>query len=348
MRTFETPPPFESPGRCRCPARVGGAAATLLSLLATFSLVLATPTPSRAEDGPVTLRWTWTPGAQHRYRVTARQTSRHDLGEQPFETHQTVTLTYALTVQERDAEGRARITCRYERVALDLEQMGLGRVVWDSELAADQKRRDEPAIRPFAELVKRSFQLQIAPDGRVPEGSIEGFQKIRDAVLGPIRDQPLVVQSYEPAFSDAAIRATFERAFQVAPPKPVSPGASWSRDIEQPVPFLGALRFTSTLRLAAIEKGQARIEIVGKLAAVKASAPTAKPDARPLAVELESGSVRGEARFDVAAGWLSWSEVYAEMTLRTRIPEPHAPDRGPGARSVRSRIHQTLTVERLP
>ncbi|MHC4393976.1 MAG: DUF6263 family protein [Planctomycetota bacterium] len=329
----------------------------LLCGAAFVAALLFVPQAALAQDAgpPFELRWKLAPGDELRYRVVSDQTARQHVMEKVFDTAQKETIEYQLTAQERTPDGNLRLTCRYDRVALALNQLILGEMAWDSAKPEDAKDRELPNVRPYAALLGRSFLMTLRPDGSIPKGGIKGYDEIRDAVLEPVADQPFANSAIAPAFSDEAIRSSFERVFRLGPGEAVQPGATWKHAFTQPVALMGELRYQVDYQLVALEgEPGRRIAHVTYTVSITAPEPNGSAEAEPataseaMRVVLTEGGGQGEARFAIDQGRLLQSRTEVFMDVSTAMVDSLGPSGGPGERAVRSEVRQTITLDWLP
>lgn len=321
------------------------------ALALVFLIVLA----GSAARG-VELRWKLGSGETVRYRLTTDQRARSTVsppgapatnGEEPVETRQRQAIVWRMTVLEVDSRGLARIACRYESIAVDMEQMMLGRIAWDSTRREDAARSDDPVIRPFATLVGLEFQFGLGARGEVVD--VRGFEKVRDAMLRGLDDNPFARAALTSGFGEDATRAALERAFAFVPEKPVEPGATWSTQSDQSIPLLGTLRYATTWRLAGLDGGAATIEgrtALSAIAAEPANGPGG-PLAEPLDIEWKGGEASSTIQFSIETGRVLKSETRARMALRSKVKPPVAPADGPSAVAADVAVEQTSVVELL-
>ena len=96
----------------------------------------------------------------------------------------------------------------------------------------------------------------------------------------------------------------------------------------------------------------AAIAVETTLSAAETGVGAERPEPRTpedgIAVTFGGGAGSGQALFLVEEGALLSCTLETTMKLEARIREPLAPPEGPGARNVRSEVHQRLSVERLP
>jgi hypothetical protein len=316
---------------------------------------IAAAAPARAAD--FALRWRLEKGEVLRYRMVAEQKTTHGAQNgEPVETSQRTRIVWRLAVREIDRAGNARIDCRYEEVAVDLDQLVLGHIAWDSTKKEDLASGDDPAVRPFAELVGQQFSFSLAPDGTVRE--VAGFDRIVKAMLSGLEDNPIAVAALSSGYGEDAVRAALERSFAVVPAASAVPeNARWRRESEQSVPVLGTIRYETDFAIEGVKRpegggpGLFRIGANVRLSAVPPAAPgeegAAQGFERWLGVVFEGGS--GSAAISFAErGYLEKSETRLEMKLRTSAKPPVAPAEGPGAAAIEAVVRETVTVERLP
>jgi hypothetical protein len=343
--------PAGSRGSGSAPRRRGVLALLPIALaLALASLGEVGPT-ARAEGGDaVALAWRLEKGAALRYRYASTQeTVRREPGgpeSATITTRQDEVIEYRLVALETDAaSGAATVLCRYDRVAVDLEQLMIGRLRWDSRRREDLARGDEPLVRPYARLVGREFGFKLAPSGEVSD--LRGHDKVRAAVLEGLEDSPFAKLALGGVFGDEAVRGALERAFAVVPTAPAAPGARWTRAFEQPVPLLGTLAYEVDHELVEVRDGVARIRFAARIRRARPADPAEDPLAARLEVNLEGAEGAGEARFSVAGGRLERSEARFAMTVSSRLLPPVAPREGAGATEAASRVVQSVVVERI-
>jgi len=154
--------------------RMSISAHTSRLFLLLFALAVAAVASHAARAaGEVTLAWKLEKGATLRYTLDSDQEATQRLaGSDPegFKTTQRELIEYRLSVLDVDpVSGTARVLCRYERVQIDLNQMMLGMVKWDSRDRDDVARADEPAVKPFARLVGQEFSFLLSPSGDVAD-----------------------------------------------------------------------------------------------------------------------------------------------------------------------------------
>jgi len=322
----------------------------LAALCAAALAPVADPREARAaDDAPLALEWRMAKGASLRYRYTSAQTTeqRQDgPSAETVTTSQREEIEYRLTAIEEDPRtGGARVICRYDQVAIDLEQLMLGRVRWDSRKKEDLARGEEPAVRPYAKLVGQEFGFLLGRGGHVSE--MRGHDRVRAALLQGLEDSPFAKLALGGAFGDEAVRSALERAFAVVPTTTARKGDRFTSRREQPVPILGTLAYDTESVVAGVKDGIAEVTFTTRIS--RARPPVAAEDALAAKVDAEliSGVGEGRALFSTRDARLERSEATVRMTVATRLLPPAAPKEGAGAVAVRSDVTQRITVERI-
>jgi hypothetical protein len=321
--------------------------------LALVALTLLASTVLAADPPAPPLSWRLEKGAVLRYRYTTDQTTRHRQPNAPpetdaIETHQVERVEYRLTVLENDlATGTARVLCRYDQVAIELDTMALGKSAWDSKKEEDRARADDPAVRPFAHLLGQEFSFVLGADGAVSD--VRGLDAVRRAVMAGLEDSAYARTALGGVFSDEAVRGELERGFRCLPPRGAAPGATWRPPpFEQPIPLLGTLVYDVDSKLESLDGGTATTSFKVRLSKGAPPAPAAgDPIAQTIAVDLREGSGEGRAVFSATRGALERSEATFAMKLATRLLEPVAPKSGPKAVEALSEVAEKVTVERI-
>lgn len=309
--------------------------------------------PARAQETPPpALRWRFDrsePALLYRYaskQATELAFADAPAGSPPARSRLDTRIDYRLTVQEVDpVTGVARISCRYDTVAVDGEQALLGKFAFDSA-KEDARQVDDPRMKPYAALTGQEFVFLLAPDGRVPE--VRGLDKVRQAMLLGSEDNPVAVHDVQTNFGDAAVRALLERSFHVLPDDPAAPaGAKWTRVVEAPVALLGGVRYETAFKLGERHvAGIATIAFETKLAKGEAPPDRSAPQHGLVELTLVGGGGSGEVEFDAAAGRIARSSQKVEMEVKARLEMPEG--REPAHATSRVRMESTLELQTPP
>jgi hypothetical protein len=320
-----------------------------MTRLACFVAVLLTTACAGAEEAPG-LAWKLEKGSVLRYRHTSDQVAIHTGAgsSEPASTKQKTSIDYRLSVLDFDPATRlARVLCRYDAVSVELEQMVIGLVQWDSRKREDLSRADDPAVRPFAQLLGQSFSFLLSPAGEVSD--LRGHEKVREAVIAGLEDSPFARTAIGGSFSEDALRFELQRAFAFVPTSTAEAARpEWRRSFERKIVLLGTLSYDLRYRREPAAATGTAIAFTGELRQVAPPGAVDDPIAAQTTVTFEGGKVEGTAIFDPAHGRLERAQAVARMKVTTRVGNVAAPDEGPGAASASTDVTQTIAIERLP
>jgi hypothetical protein len=295
--------------------------------------ILAIFTPSAL--GQVPLRWQWSEGDRHDYRLDERM---HQTVSGPIQSE----LRWRREVGFSDrvlsnAEGLATIERVFGWVRVSLERDGEAPMVRDTR---DTARPANPEtafmLEPFAALAGRSIVFTVDGDGAV--ASVRGSPEAIDAMLSPFAGGAM--QGLLDAFGartdrESRLALQLEQALKLIPGRDSRVGDRWAIDIDHLNPLGVPLKSALNAELAAVEnaRGIARITINGRVEAGEATGI--------LPVRLDRGEVTGSLRFDTGRGVIERSE----MTMTT----DWSVDAGPltGDESIRQNLRQSAVLERV-
>lgn len=256
----------------------------------------------------VELRWKLEPGSVVVYRQAQETTSATPMGE-ITQSQSTVVRQEVLGV---GPDGEADIRVTHE--SLSFEQDGpMGRQSWDSESDEDPA---DPAMAMAASLVGRSFEMTMAPDGRILR--VAGMEDVLDEMLAGISDDPAVAAQargmMESMFGEEGLETMMQQSMQPLPHGSVAPGHEWDHTLSVRMPF-GTIssEYRYVLREVTTEGGRqvAKIDLTGTMGSLD-------PDpSNPMAgmMEMSGGEMSGEITFDIDRGLLLRSSVSTAMTM---------------------------------
>ncbi|RMG18991.1 MAG: hypothetical protein D6731_00540 [Planctomycetota bacterium] len=345
------------------------------SRLAAFLLAPLLAATAAAQTQPAgDLAWRLQAGDTFSYVFRWDFVQTESLGPQMVLRDVKLEVEYVLEqkVLEVDGEGRARIeaTVRALKAAVDPKMMGMPM----GKMSFDSAQEDAPNnfLRALREAVGKSFRFSLARDGAVTD--VSGGQAIRDAVTEVARRQTeelkkrlggggggmggmmgpdligTLAARISVAFDDQTLASTLNVVNHVLPPDGAAEeGASWTHEVAERLPQLGALRFVGKYTRGPGEGDAARIAFrpEGKVELEKAAPGGGdgfqeQAKAGLAAMEVTHTRIRGEAFF--AAGRLRSSKVEQRIDAVADIP-PDSPMAGmakPGEK-IAARFELTLT-----
>lgn len=287
----------------------------------TLLFLLLIPSAGQADDR-LDLHLTFKKGEVHRMRVTLEQTIDQTLDGAAQQTHQTIVLGYAFTIDDLDAQGVATISVRYDAASLHAKTME-GAVDYDSSHPSPQV----PAMAAgLAALVGQGYSLKVTGDGHVT--NVTGLDKMLAAVLtkmnippGPIRTA--AENGVRQQLNAENLKATLQGLFAPFPGHPIVTGETWARDAQITLGF--PLLIESGFRLKGRQDGIATIELLGKVS----TAPNAVIDLGPqmrMSYQLR-GDQHGTIQVDESTGWTRSAQSVQKLTGSATIETHGAPPR---------------------
>lgn len=266
-----------------------------MKALAAAALALA------LQADAVDLRWKLEKGQQLRYKTTHKSLAE---GGGVF-LEKEMAVTYLHSVTDVDAEGTATLRCAYEGIAA--WSKGLQEYRYDSE--KDKASPKDPGVRMLSRLVGQSFTVKMSPSGRVVE--VLGFDKILEAIVKDAPDEDAGRRALQQVFSNESTKSLMQQIYLPLPGKKVSPGDSWSNELALQMPgVMGEAKLATQSRLAAVDRGEARIDQEMKLELKEGS---------PLKLSRFKGKAQGV--FSLGRGRLASSKSEISVTLSSGARE---------------------------
>lgn len=261
-----------------------------------------------------TLRLNLEPGQQFNQRMAMSQTIDQMMNGITITMNQDLTLDYAYTITDRDAQGVAAIECTYQRIASKVSTQGMA-------VSYDSANTDTPVsaeFRPMAAMVGKSFTMRITPLGAVE--SIDGLSEILDAVVaemspeGPAREQMLA--NLKKQFGEDTMKGLIEQAMAIYPADPVAVGDTWKKtvDVRQMVP----MRLDNTWVLKEVTDDTATLEVTSLIGPV---GDDTKVDMMGMELDVRlEGAQSGTTTIDRTSGWVVSSTVNQNVDGEMTFP----------------------------
>ncbi|MDQ3624916.1 MAG: hypothetical protein M3463_20955 [Verrucomicrobiota bacterium] len=226
------------------------------------------------------------------------QTSTSKLGEQTMKETFEMTTEVSAAVRPPEGAGRKRLSFTYERVATDIEAMGL-------KMSFDSAKKDAPDPVGLGSEIGAIIgkEMSLAFDEKDQVVDSENLEEVaRVAAANPME---IIRQSM----------------LQTLPEKPVKPGDSWPVNLRQQVAegLEAAVKGTYTFRGMGERAGVPCTEL---LLNATFTADMAKPPtnaAAKMGIKLERGTMKGTVWFDPMLAAVRESDIHQEVTLSLKI-----------------------------
>ena len=311
----------------------------------TCAAVVVLPLVSAAGQG-TTLRYSWTPGQEDRYRVTQKvsATVTGIPGADTQTVEQTMTQTMVLRVMEVAGDGNATVRQTFEALRMEITTPA-GPAVFDSSA---KDRPSDPTMARVATMmtamIGESVNVTFRPNGDVVkvEGMGRVIEKMTAALPAGAEADP-VLQTIKASMSDDSMRRTVGQSFAVFPERPVTKGESWTSTFENTQPIVGTLTTTRTSTLSGVETtGGAAMARIAIATATKQAAE-APAGGIPMKITLGDANGTGEMTFDVSKGRLQSSTATADLPMKMAM-------NGPDGQAVNliNTVHSVITLELVP
>ena len=266
-----------------------------------LALLVVGPT-ARGGAAEATLRWKLKTGETLRYEFRQKNEIKvKAAGGQGSDNTTELTIDLTWKVKGVNQDGTAEVTLVVDRVRSEI-RLGPQTIKYDSK----DQAADDPGARPlkavYGAAVGVEYTLQIDARGRVVGAKVPA--KVTEALLG----SPFVATADGGSvLSEKGLMNLFAQLLPVLPEKAVDKGATWSTDLELPVPPM-RLSLSYKEDLAAIDDATARVD-----AAIHT---TIKPDPdAPFTVDVKKQSGNRSVTLDTKNGRVTTSTVTQSVEL---------------------------------
>jgi hypothetical protein len=291
-------------------------------LLAALLLTTGASVSGRAQT---TLRYQFTKGEKLHYVLEQKVTM--SVKELSAEFGNIFDVTW--TVQDVDAEGKAKMTHTFDRVRFKMGGGAIGKVEYDSQ---DGKQIEGPAGKALNPLFKAftGAQISLTMD---PQGKISNMV-VPESLLQVLRKAPGAGAGLGELFSEEGLKKSMDRSRPLLPKDPVAKGAVWEQKLEEKTRAgVTRVEITNTLE-SPVKRDGKELEKVSMKPKITIEAD---PDA-PVRYTVKSQDNTGAAYFDNAAGRL----VESNMTVKIETIAAF------GGREVSQKMEQTVTLKLVP
>jgi hypothetical protein len=304
-------------------------------------LITAVVGVAAAHGQPTRLQYKWVKGDETRYRLVQTTNSKvSGIPDQPEAAiDQVVTQVIKQTVESVAADGTVILRQTFESADMDMKAPGVPGFDGPQGAGASQMATANATMKA---LVGETILVSISATGLVTK--VEGMSRILDKMAATMpagTEQQQTRAALTAMMGDEQMRKTMERNFAVFPDRPLSPGESWSRDMEVTLPMVGTLTATTTSTFKGVEpingSPMARVALD---TIMKPRADATPPPAGPVSGTIVDNRTQGEVLFDVTLGRVQKVATTTDMTMKVAVP-------GPAGEAVnfQTLVHGTVTME---
>jgi hypothetical protein len=297
-----------------------------------------------AQGQPARLEYKWAIGDEARYRIVqTNSTTMTGIPQQP-ETiiNHTLTQVVRQTVESASEDGGVRLRQTFESVHLQLEVPASNRSETGGTGREAAAMASTMANTAMSAMVGESILISVSPTGLVTK--VEGMSRLLEKMVAKLpasEGQQQSMDQLKAMMGDEPMRKMIERSFAVFPDTPVSPGESWTRETEVPLPFLGTMTATTTSTFKGMEvvdgSQMARLAMV---VVMKPRAGTPAPPSGPFSGSVSDTKTEADVLFDATLGRLykATTTMATTMTMRVAVADGEP-------MTMQTAMRGTLTME---
>jgi hypothetical protein len=277
-------------------------------IVAVFALCLSVLSVMATDSVELGLRWD--EGAVYELSTTSDQVIEQTIAGRENKIEQNIIMNYTFSVQDVDDSGTATISIVYDAVKMQQKVSNGMAFSYDS---TDKDAPVPAAVKGFAGLVGRGFDMKITPDGKVTDiqgvdsmidGLVEGMDQVNPAMKSQMRE------AFNRQFGETAIRENMENMMGFYPQNPVAVGESWESEMRltSAMPAEIKAKWILTERF----DGKVRIDMASTVEPLEDAEPV---NMGPMQLKYElSGEQKGYLILDEKTGWTEESEINQEFS----------------------------------
>ncbi len=257
---------------------------TTKSLLSFAGIGVFTLATLSAE--PVMLKLKWESGKAYIYKNATNMDMKMAMpgAEAPVEMTTEMTQTYRQTVS--DHEKGKKVAMSFDSIIMDTQMGGQSMMKFDST--------DEESMKgPAAEAMKGMLDIKIDTifdnDGKLL--AVENFKGGEGAAAAMM--------------NESTLKQMVEATNKMLPDKPVSPGDTWTSNVDVEMPQIGKMTTTMNLKLVSVSGGMANITYTGDIKMAGGAG-----------VEMKAEKMEGTVEFDVEKGVLKKSTAIVNLKMK--------------------------------
>ena len=270
---------------------------------ATFAILASTA------DAQKLLRWKFTPGDNIQVNFQQDMDMSTDMMGKAVKTTADMGMTLGWNIQSVSPQGVADISQSIERLQMRMENPGSKPIVYDSASAEPPEGLAKNLAGSIGPLVGIHFVQQMDPRGEILD------VRLSQEAQTELAKAPAAAQIRQ-VFSKDGLKALLHQAATVLPENPVSPGDSWTSQMDTNSP-VGKLHLDMqyTYRGTKVYNGRP-LEVID----VKVNVDFGDaPNPLGLKVKVAKQENQGALFFDAAAGCFVSTQLNQTMTLETTV-----------------------------
>jgi hypothetical protein len=317
-------------------------AALRITPLIVFSLSVVGATAPAAFRQEVKLAYTWSPGVPLRYRLTqttvTTMSGMPGMGDMTLE--QTMTQVLRSVAEKVASDGTATLQQVIESVKMDMSTP-MGKMSFDSANPGETQDPTGGVMKDiFSAMINEPFVVVMAATGRIQ--SVEGLSRVVEKIVKTLPQNPgsaAALGALKGSLGDDAMRGMIGHGFVAFPDKPVKAGETWTGQLKNTNPAMGAMTTDISSTLKTIEgSGDAQIATIALKYVMKQESAATNPMGMTMKVADSSG--QGEMSFDVGKGRVQRSSVRMQIPMTV---SGNAPDGT--ALNLTTNVKSTTTIE---
>lgn len=264
------------------------------------------------------LQWKLAKGKTYYQRTTADQLITQSIMGQEQKITQGTGIGMKLQVLDVDAKGNMKVQYTYIWTRFKQNNPMAGTVEYDSS----QKSAAVPTgAEGFAALIGQSYTMTLTPRGKVLD--VNGVDQLKQAVLKKLptgADDAQTAQMtgiMSPYIDKDSLKQMTESRMDIYPDKPVSPGDSWTKDLNIAVGFAMTIKAKNTL-----QKEEAGVATIATAATIKTD-PSKPMDMGGMSLSFDlSGTQDGAAQVAKATGLISSAKEHQVLKGEIKLGPP--------------------------
>lgn len=258
------------------------------------------------------LRYKFKQGEDLHYVMDQKMAMKMNVAGNDMNMDMNQTIDVLWHVVSVDADGKAKMTQKFDRIRFSMEGGPIGKVSYDSK---DGKGGDEGGIGGmitpiFKAMAGAEMTVTMDPAGKVSDVKIP--DKMKEAIQNSGG-----AQGMGQMFSDENLKKMTGAGGVILPEGPLTKGKTWQQTVEMKMPF-GAMKVVSDYTdEGQAERGGSTVEQIGIKS--KMTMDEGKEPNTGMTIKLKDQSGKGHAYFDAKAGRLVESTLDQTMKMEMNM-----------------------------
>lgn len=321
------------------------------SVLALVMAIVAVSAMGAGTLEPEHLKWSWNVGDVATYRLTVRNDAVMSgnvpgMNADGMKMQSTQSFQWDQMVREVTEDGVATIEATYQRVRMDMDMPGMGKIRYDSdrpeesttdedtELGVVGEQMEDMMVKPLEGLLGETFTYELAPTGKVL--SVSGYDKIMQKMFESMEENPMgpaMADAFGEQLSNDSMKQQLEQMMHVLPEGPVEVSDSWNVNLRQSMPFIGKMNYDATYVLVGHEHfitddcARLAVKSTWNFEEDTDFKPDADSDAAQMMqmfdMDIQEASARGDVHFSTERGVLmrTVQDIHMVMVMSMKQQE---------------------------